>query len=172
MRRLAFGPEDGYTRFLGCYAAVEPRFGDTASAVFLFRTKASLRYDHRDTDERRRLLTREFAGLGWHVADLLADVTTADELYFDSVSQIRMPHGSHGRVVLVGDACPEPAFVRYQAAHRRLVTRAQRSAGVGGAVLAPATATAIRVRNLLVRATAAVTFKPSPCPSGQTTAIR
>ncbi|HEY3748838.1 MAG TPA: FAD-dependent monooxygenase [Pseudonocardiaceae bacterium] len=204
VRRLAFGPEERYTKYLGCYvavAAVDPRFGiadrcvlynvpgkaagvyrfgDTASAIFLFRSKAPVRYDHRDVDEHKRLLAREFAGVGWQAVDLLADATSADDFYFDSVSQIRMPEWSRGRVVLVGDAChapallsgagttlamvgayrlagelaeggPEQAFARYQAAHRPLVTRSQRSAGTGGAMLVPATALAIRGRDLLTR---------------------
>jgi 2-polyprenyl-6-methoxyphenol hydroxylase-like FAD-dependent oxidoreductase len=205
VRRLAFGPAERYSRYLGCYvgvAAVDPRFGvadrcvlynvpgraagvyrfrDTASAIFLFRSKAPLRYDHRDTDEHKRLLVREFAGSGRQVADLLADALTADDFYFDSVSQIRMPRWSRGRVVLVGDAgygpallsgagttlamvgayrlagelsaggSPERAFARYQAAHRPLVTRSQRSARSGGAVLVPASAAAIRTRDLLTR---------------------
>ncbi|WP_029606347.1 FAD-dependent monooxygenase [Kozakia baliensis] len=51
-----------------------------------------------------------FAGMGWEVPRLLDAMEQADDLYFDSVSQIRMPHWSKGRVALVGDAAFAPSF--------------------------------------------------------------
>jgi 2-polyprenyl-6-methoxyphenol hydroxylase-like FAD-dependent oxidoreductase len=41
---------------------------------------------------------------GWEFASMLAELAQADELYFDRVSQIRMPEWSRGRIALVGDA--------------------------------------------------------------------
>jgi 2-polyprenyl-6-methoxyphenol hydroxylase-like FAD-dependent oxidoreductase len=38
----------------------------------------------------------------WECPKILAELDRTDELYF--VSQIRMPHWSHGRVALIGDA--------------------------------------------------------------------
>jgi 2-polyprenyl-6-methoxyphenol hydroxylase-like FAD-dependent oxidoreductase len=45
------------------------------------------------------------------VPRLLAELEHADDFYFDSISQIRMPSWSSGRVTLIGDAgyCPGPA---------------------------------------------------------------
>jgi 2-polyprenyl-6-methoxyphenol hydroxylase-like FAD-dependent oxidoreductase len=207
VRRLAFGPEERFRKYLGLYvggagvdtrfgvadrcvlynapgrAAGVYRFGDTASAIFLFRRTEELTYDYRSADEHKRLLAAEFPGMGGQVDELLADAVAADDFYFDSVSQIRMPSWSTGRVTLVGDAGygpallsgsgttlamvgayvlagelaagpPEQALARYESAHRPLVTRAQRSAGGGGQVLVPATAGGIRLRDLLARLTA------------------
>jgi 2-polyprenyl-6-methoxyphenol hydroxylase-like FAD-dependent oxidoreductase len=49
-----------------------------------------------------------FAGAGWESAEILARLDQRPELYFDSVSQVRAPRWSSGRVALVGDAawCP------------------------------------------------------------------
>lgn len=204
VRTLAFGPEADMLKYLGLHvggAAVSSRYGTTdrcvlyntpgkaagvyrfgpdAFAIFLFRTPEPLRYDHRDPAAHKRLLASAFAGERWQVADLLADVVAADDFYFDSVSQIRLPAWSRGRVVLAGDAGYGPsllsgsgttlamvgayllagelagaatharAFARYETIHRPLVRRAQRSAGSGGGVLVPRTKAAIRRRNLIV----------------------
>ena len=82
-----------------------------ARALFLFRSAQELSYDHRDLDLQRRLLAEAFTQDGWEVPRLLAELEQADDFYFDSISQIRMPSWSSGRVTLVGDAgyCPGPA---------------------------------------------------------------
>ena len=45
-----------------------------------------------------------YAGAGWRVPELLEHVRAAEDLYFDSVSRIRVPTWSRGRITLVGDA--------------------------------------------------------------------
>jgi 2-polyprenyl-6-methoxyphenol hydroxylase-like FAD-dependent oxidoreductase len=82
-----------------------------ARALFMFRTAQELHYDHRDLDRQRRLLAEAFTQDGWEVPRLLTELEQADDFYFDSISQIRMPSWSSGRVTLVGDAgyCPGPA---------------------------------------------------------------
>ena len=40
----------------------------------------------------------------WDCPRMLSELSRADELYLDRVSQIRMPGWSHGRVALIGDA--------------------------------------------------------------------
>src|SRR5690606_22265751 len=55
-----------------------------------------------------------FANDGWHLPRLLEALDEADDLYFDTVSQIRMPRWSKGRVVLAGDAAHAPSFVTGQ----------------------------------------------------------
>jgi 2-polyprenyl-6-methoxyphenol hydroxylase-like FAD-dependent oxidoreductase len=103
-------------RMLG-YSAVDHTVGvyevggdGRARALFMFRS-AELEYDHRDSDRQRQLLRTSFAGLGWDVPRLLEALDTADDFYFDAISQIRMDSWSRGRVTLVGDAgyCPGPA---------------------------------------------------------------
>ncbi|NUT96660.1 MAG: NAD-binding protein [Saccharothrix sp.] len=69
-----------------------------ARALFLFRDDAA---NGRHGAER---LAEVFAGAGWKVPELVAEAARARDLYFDSVSLIRMDRWSRGRVVLVGDA--------------------------------------------------------------------
>jgi 2-polyprenyl-6-methoxyphenol hydroxylase-like FAD-dependent oxidoreductase len=104
-------------RMLG-YSAVDRTVGvyevggdGRARALFMFRSADELDYDHRDSARQRQLLRTAFAGLGWDVPRLLEALDTADDFYFDAISQIRMPSWSRGRVTLVGDAgyCPGPA---------------------------------------------------------------
>ncbi|MEV5501028.1 FAD-dependent monooxygenase [Nonomuraea fuscirosea] len=135
-RRIAFGEEPGFTRDLGHYIsictvpnslgldreeAVHATVGRTANvystrrdrnakALFMWSSEP-LDYDHRDVAGQKKLLERAMDGVGWRVPALLEDVREADDLYFDSVSQIHMDRWSRGRVVLVGDAgyCASPA---------------------------------------------------------------
>jgi 2-polyprenyl-6-methoxyphenol hydroxylase and related FAD-dependent oxidoreductases len=64
--------------------------------------------------EQFELVERAFAGDGWEVPRLLAAMRTADDLFFDSVSQIRMTSWTKGRVALVGDAGYAPSFLSGQ----------------------------------------------------------
>jgi len=54
--------------------------------------------------ERKALLTRVFDGVGWEADAILAAMDGVEDIYFDKVSQIRMPQWSSGRVILIGDA--------------------------------------------------------------------
>jgi 2-polyprenyl-6-methoxyphenol hydroxylase-like FAD-dependent oxidoreductase len=137
VRRLVFGEEERFRHYLGGYlgvfslpnyrgldgrmvaysapgrtAAMYPvRQTGQARALFLFRAAAELRYDHHDLDQQRRLLREAFAEHAWELPRLLAELEHASDFYFDSISQVRMPSWSSGRVTLVGDAgyCPAPA---------------------------------------------------------------
>lgn len=64
----------------------------------------------RSTDEQRVHLRDVFAGAGWETARVLDAFDQADDLYYDTVAQVRAPHWSAGRVALVGDAayCASP----------------------------------------------------------------
>lgn len=137
VRRLVFGDEATYRRYIGGYFAVftvpddlalpgRMRIHTTpgrvaaiypvwqtgqARAGLLFRSAAELAHDHRDVAEQRALLRRVYAGAGWEVPRLLDELERAPDLYLDSISQIRMDTWSRGRVTLVGDAgySPGPA---------------------------------------------------------------
>ena len=128
VRGLAFGDERRFTRYLGCHVAAcvvegyRPRDelvyvthnvpgrqagrfalrGDRTLFLFVFR--AIEPEAGGDTDAHKRRLHREFADAGWECPRMLRAMDAVDELYFDEVSQIRMPHWSRGRVALVGDA--------------------------------------------------------------------
>lgn len=136
-RRLVFGPEADFSRFLGGYLAVftvpnhlhlENRMvgfsvpgrmaamypvecGAQARAGFFWRTPRLHDYDRHDLDAQRRLLRQLYGDLGWEVPRLLAGLDQAEDLYLDSISQIVMPTWTRGRIALVGDAgyCPGPA---------------------------------------------------------------
>ncbi|MPZ80109.1 MAG: monooxygenase [Actinophytocola sp.] len=201
VRGLAFGP--GGTHHLGMYVAlvpVDPALGradwgvmhnspgrvagvyshrGSATGFFMFRSP-ELSYDYRDVDQQKKLLISEFAGEGWQVPRLLDAVRATDDFYFDSVSQVRMPSWTRGRVALVGDAgyCPallsgmgttlamvgataladalaagdhRAAFARYDLAHRPLVDHAQAGVMRSAAVLIPATRFGIWSRNQLTK---------------------
>jgi 2-polyprenyl-6-methoxyphenol hydroxylase-like FAD-dependent oxidoreductase len=196
VRRLAFGP-DG-VRHLGLYVALVPvdpglgrpdwgvmhnspgrvagvySFHEHATGFFMFRSP-ELSYDRHDLDQQRKLLLDEFAGEGWHVPRLLDAVRAADDLYFDSVSQVHLPSWTRGRVALVGDAgyCPallsgmgttlamvgaseladavaEGALRSYDERHRPLVRRAQAGVGQSAAIQVPATRWGLWSRNRLL----------------------
>src|SRR5215217_8260424 len=137
VRRLVFGPEDQFRRFLGGYlagtalpnylgldgrmvvwnapgrlAAIYPvHQTTTARAGFLFRRSEELMLDYRDVDGQKQVLHQIYGGDGWQVPRLLAAVDDAEDFYFDSISQIVMDSWTKGRVTLVGDAgySPGPA---------------------------------------------------------------
>ena len=83
-------------------------------AFFVFKQPTRLRYDYHDLAQQKQLLASVFASEGWEVPGLLEKMHTAPDLYFDAVSQIRMPRWSQGRVVLLGDAGYCPALLSGQ----------------------------------------------------------
>ncbi|MFJ7275112.1 FAD-dependent monooxygenase [Kitasatospora sp. NPDC098663] len=205
VRRLAFGPEPGFVRHLGMYVATMPLAGAAGDlrevaihnapgralcvhpgcgrplAAFMVRSAAVPDFDHRDTEQHRRLLTAAFAGMGWRAPEMLAQVRESEELYFDAVSQVRLPQWSRGRVTLLGDAAScvslfgggsslamagaysladalaadpadhRAALARYEAAHRGLVDQARQSVRAAFALLVPAGRGGILARNLATR---------------------
>ncbi|MQY20831.1 FAD-dependent monooxygenase [Nocardia macrotermitis] len=135
-RRLAFGPEEQFSTYLGGYmsfftiptppnirpgwftmqmipgAAVGIRPDgrpDTAKAILTMLTDRdpALRGD---LDAQHRLVHRHLEGDGWHAPAVLAGMAAADDFYFDELTRIDMPSLSAGRVTLLGDAgyCGSP----------------------------------------------------------------
>jgi 2-polyprenyl-6-methoxyphenol hydroxylase-like FAD-dependent oxidoreductase len=137
VRTLTFGPESGFSTWIGAYLAVAsiPNYLNLngvmdsaaeigrlagiysaahmadARAVFLFRTPEPLAYHHRDVPRQKQLLREHFGGMGWEIPRLLAELDDTPAFYFDSITQLRLNSWSRGRVTLVGDAgyCPGPA---------------------------------------------------------------
>ncbi len=125
VRRLAFGPEQDFERYLGCKVAAcvvdgyRPRDelvyvmyatpghqlarcalrDDRTMFLFIFRAP-------RDGTAMapKDELRNEFRDVGWESREILATLDDADDLYFDVVSQIRMDRWSRGRTLLIGDA--------------------------------------------------------------------
>src|ERR1700739_974172 len=137
VRGLTFGPETGFSTWIGAYLSVisMPNYlnrngvleaiaevgrmvgvygaahMDDARAVFLFRTPEALEYHYRDVSRQKQLLREHFADMDWEVPRLLAELRDTPALSFDSITQLRLDIWSRRRVTLVGDAgyCPGPA---------------------------------------------------------------
>uniref|UniRef100_UPI0034DEE924 FAD-dependent monooxygenase n=1 Tax=Streptomyces flavofungini TaxID=68200 RepID=UPI0034DEE924 len=145
-REFLFGPEEQFHRYLGyCFAGFTMRntFGlsdelvmwntpGRAAALYAVDhddVHAFLNFSHpdpplgafRDPKAQRALVAEVFADAGWEVPGMLAALRDADDLFFDSVSQIRMPRWSSGRVALVGDAAYAPSFLTGQGTSLALV---------------------------------------------------
>lgn len=136
VRRLTFGEEARFVRYLNMYVSIIEvnrgingqeervtfynapgrmaglsRYPDQDYAMFVFRSP-KLQYDYHSVEEKKKLLINAFADeAAWEVPRLLDVVKAAHDLYFDEVSQVRMPQWSQGRVALIGDAAHCAAFL-------------------------------------------------------------
>ena len=206
VRRLAFGGEQQYRHDLGLAVAgfsVPNTFGldhsgliynepgrlamvasgrDRArAAVALMFAGPVPDYGWHDTGAQKRIVAEHFAGAGWQVPALLEALSEAPELYFDTISQIRLDRWSAGRVVLLGDAawCTGPggngtghamfgaytlagelalaggdhlaAYRNYEQIMRPPVAKSQKQAAGAARFLTPATERKIRNRNRTFR---------------------
>lgn len=130
VRALAFGPEDRFEKPLGFYVAAFEVAGyrPRDELVYVSHTRPgrqiarfSLQDDRtlvllvlaaelaagaapQSLAGSKALLHRVFDGVGWETAAILRAMDGAHDIYFDRVSQIRMPCWSSGRVMLIGDA--------------------------------------------------------------------
>jgi 2-polyprenyl-6-methoxyphenol hydroxylase-like FAD-dependent oxidoreductase len=146
-REFLFGPEEQFHRYLGyCFAVFTMRntFGlshetmmwntpGRAAALYAVgdndEVHAFLNFSHpeppfdafRNPEAQRDLVAAVFADAGWEVPGILAAMRDADDLFFDTAGQIRMPHWSSGRVALVGDAAYAPSFLTGQGSSLALV---------------------------------------------------
>ena len=126
-RGLMFGPESEFAHYLGYYVAcysVADSYGighawqnytepgrqvgayssdqeDELVTLFMWEAPDEGAIPHA---ERLARLRTAFADTGWLTPQLLADAP-ADNIYMDTVTQIKMPQWVNSRVALVGDAC-------------------------------------------------------------------
>jgi 2-polyprenyl-6-methoxyphenol hydroxylase-like FAD-dependent oxidoreductase len=138
VRRLVFGPDADFERFLGYvvaafsvsgYAARDENIylshavpGKTISrfsmredrTMFLLVLADPQRVSMSDPDAQRAYLRERFSNVGWESPQILAALSDSNDLYFDRVSQVRMPRWSKGRVALVGDAAFAPSLLAGQ----------------------------------------------------------
>jgi 2-polyprenyl-6-methoxyphenol hydroxylase-like FAD-dependent oxidoreductase len=204
-RRLVFGQEQDFARHLGVYVAtmplggpvedpdvvlmyntpgrlvsIHPSRGD-ALVAFIFRGPEIAGVDYRDTGRHKRIVADAYPGAGWRVPELLDRLRDTEDLYFDSVSQVRLPAWARGRVALLGDAAScvslfgdgsslamagaftlasalaanpadhGAALRRYETEHRTLTEPKQRNVGRAAALLLPRTRLGIAARNLAAR---------------------
>ncbi|MFJ5725200.1 FAD-dependent monooxygenase [Streptomyces sp. NPDC093149] len=205
-REFLFGPEAQFHRYLGyCFAGFTMRntlglshelmmWNTPGRAAALYAVEdndevhAFLNFAHpeppfdafRNPEAQRDLVATVFADAEWEVPGMLAAMRDADDLFFDGVSQIRMPRWSSGRVALVGDAAYSPSFLTgqgsslalvgaymlagsladrdhtagfaaYERNTREFVTLNQELVGEGDAALFPTTARALEQRNAMLR---------------------
>jgi 2-polyprenyl-6-methoxyphenol hydroxylase-like FAD-dependent oxidoreductase len=136
VRGLAFGPEDEFVKPLGGYnawftapdhvgldgwylmylgpgglnASMRPTHDPALAKAGLAFASEPIGYDRHNVDQQRQILVERFAGAGWQCDALLAAAQEADDFYFDSFLQVRMPSWTSGRIALVGDAgyCASP----------------------------------------------------------------
>lgn len=128
VRRLLFGPESQFEKYLGFKAAAfeaagyRPRdelayimytqVGQQVSRFAMHGDRTMFLFTFADADPsvpgdlqgRKDLLRRRFANAGWECPKILDALDAASDLYFDRVSQIRMEAWSRGRIALIGDA--------------------------------------------------------------------
>lgn len=137
VRRMVFGPDADFEHPLGCHVAAfeiagyrprdETRY-EAYTAPGRYIAKFPVRDDRmlffmvmRDEylagavpasdEERKAALTQAFTGMGWECPAILAALPHLEDLYFDSISQIRMGSWSKGSVALVGDAAACPSLI-------------------------------------------------------------
>ncbi|MFJ9716966.1 FAD-dependent monooxygenase [Streptomyces sp. NPDC101213] len=139
-RKSLFGPEERFHRHLGhCFAVFTmPNTFGLSHELKLWNTpgRAAALYAVGDDDDlhafltfhqpeppfealrdpgaQRDLVAAVFADAGWEVPGMIDAMRDADDLFFDTAGQIRMPHWSSGRVALVGDAAYAPSFLTGQ----------------------------------------------------------
>jgi 2-polyprenyl-6-methoxyphenol hydroxylase-like FAD-dependent oxidoreductase len=125
VRRLVFGPDSEFASSLGYHVAafeVEgyhprdelvyishslpgrqiSRFSmrdDRTMFLFIFRDELMS-----GDDEPKSVLRHVFADSGWEWPQIESEMDRATEIYFDTISQIRMRSWTRGRVALIGDA--------------------------------------------------------------------
>jgi 2-polyprenyl-6-methoxyphenol hydroxylase-like FAD-dependent oxidoreductase len=130
VRQIAFGPESSFEYPLGYHVAAfeiegyQPRDelvyvshavpgkqisrfamrDERTLFLFVFRDEYLKGLAVEPETDRQEVLRQVFANVGWECPQVLAAMSTAAEIYFDRVSQIRMTGWTKGRTALVGDA--------------------------------------------------------------------
>lgn len=140
VRRLILGAEEQYIRHLGLYAAIwdlptdmfDPGTGfmyshagrtamverladgGPARAFLAFTHPNPGTVDRHDLGDIQTAARQAFSEDRWRTTEIIDTLPNADDLYFDTASQVRMDRWSVGRIALVGDAAYAPAFLSGQ----------------------------------------------------------
>jgi len=130
VRGLTFGPEAQFEVSLGYHIAVfevagyRPRdelafimhgapgrqisrftlHEDKSLFLLVFHNDYMPAHPPSNEKDIKTLLANVFADVGWECPRILAAMVDVSNIYFDTVSQIRMEHWTKGRVALLGDA--------------------------------------------------------------------
>jgi deazaflavin-dependent oxidoreductase (nitroreductase family) len=139
VRRLVFGPEERYLRYLGFHTAAyvfeDPGIHRRLNGRFCLTESTGRQMGlyglrdgrvatfcvHRTADpilpaDSRAALRQIYAPLGWVVLRALDRCPPSSELYYDQVAQVVVPEWTRGRVALVGDACQAVSLLAGQGA--------------------------------------------------------
>ncbi len=137
VRQLVFGPDVAFEYQMGCHVAsfevagYRPRNGNayvayTAPGRYVARFPMRddrmlffvlLRDEHlkgripTNPFERKAALVDALTDIGWEAAALMSALGKVDDIYFDSISQIRMDAWAKGNVALIGDAAACPSLI-------------------------------------------------------------
>ncbi|MBA3931101.1 MAG: hypothetical protein C0521_16095 [Xanthomonas sp.] len=137
VRQLVFGPDAAFEHRMGCHVAsfevadYPYRDGDayvahTAPGRYIARFPLRdgrtlffvlLRDEYlrgripAEAGERKAMLADALAGVGWEASAILSALGQVDDVYLDSISQIRMDAWTKGRVALIGDAAACPSLI-------------------------------------------------------------
>ena len=130
VRRLVFGSQERFEKRLGYIVAAfeargyRPRNEDVYVTyclpgrmlgrvalrdnrtlfLFVFAADIDARLEMLDATTQKAMLRDAFGAGGWETSQILAELERTQDIYFDRVSQIKMPTWSQGRVALIGDA--------------------------------------------------------------------
>ena len=126
VRRLIFGDEPRFAKYLGYYFATFPapnldHFEEGAIIYLEPNRQATIFPDHHGgymallvfrakdrgqgvMEQAKPMLEAHYQGAGWVIPKIIASISAETPVFFDSVTQIQMPRWSDGRVTLVGDA--------------------------------------------------------------------
>jgi 2-polyprenyl-6-methoxyphenol hydroxylase-like FAD-dependent oxidoreductase len=209
VRRLVFGSQDQFEKRLGYIVAAFEVSGyrphdedvyvtycqpgrmlgrvaldkDRTLFLFVFAKDDGARSEMFDPTAQKALLREVFDDGKWETSRILAEMECTQDLYFDRVSQIKMPSWSQGRVALVGDAAfcvslmagqgsalammgayvlageltkarHEIAFASYEKLLRGFVEKKQLGGERFASAFAPKTRLGLFFRNQVIRATA------------------
>lgn len=77
---------------------------DKTLFLFVFRDECLTAESPASDRERKSVLTKVFADVGWEAPQILAAMENISGIYFDRVSQIQMDRWAKGRTALIGDA--------------------------------------------------------------------
>jgi 2-polyprenyl-6-methoxyphenol hydroxylase-like FAD-dependent oxidoreductase len=152
----------------------------TQARALLVYTGPAFDAEERDPRRQKAALRARFHDMGWRVAEVLACLDDAQDLYVDSIATVHVPSYARGRVALLGDAAyggtlggqgtslavvgafvlaselalgpsPEQAFSRYEAKLRPYASGCQKGATRVGGFFAPRSAFGIGCRNAMYR---------------------
>jgi 2-polyprenyl-6-methoxyphenol hydroxylase-like FAD-dependent oxidoreductase len=95
----------------GCQVSRYAMRQDQSAFLLVFAEKNKPAIAAHDSAAQKALLHSKFANDGWEAPEILNQLDTTNDLYFDAVSQIGMARWTKGRVALVGDAAHSPSLL-------------------------------------------------------------